>query len=964
MAYLDENGLEHFWGKIKDHVSSAIAPKANDADVLHKTGDETVQGVKTFQNTSAGRVAGETVTDLVIRNPEVDRGIPVEGGRSYTRVIFADAEGETEDSFSGRLGLLEVVSPKQSDINGESLRLSCYRYSDNPADAGTDAFLKIGYDANATPFAIAPATSDNRTDSTDIITRGYMEASEWNWQKTKKAGAVTFKPVPESDLEPVVDFMFTEMPPAEGEKGPENPSTITGVTQAKVTRCGKNLLPYPYQYGSQTINDVVFTVNSDGTVLANGTASANIIFRFNSYFKIKGGVPYCLSGCPTTTSSTYSINIDLRTEYSGGGYFRTVYNIGPGATFTVSNDCYCSIYMNIQSGISISNLVFKPQLEIGTTATSFEPYAGNNYTIQLGDTYYGGSLDVATGVMTVTWVSYIIDENTSYSSTIGITESIDTYGLAFYPDVQRTQDMSAAGNGIVCDRLPWPITSGEGLGVGSSSTNIRIYLSKTRLGLGDSASFSDVSDAFKNFFASNPARIVYTISSPYTVQLTPTQIRSLPALDKYEPRINTVYTDQEAVQVGYQRFANYVDLTTNQTIAGDKTFTDGVKIKALTVQRNTSSPAITVYPPVAINDGSHRDSYFEALTVRVADGISSNRLGSIRLYDINSNGNRSIGIYPFTISNAITTGLWVGILDVAGNSPVSYACAPSTPKYEPDGVTERTEGRDIVTRDWIPKDTRIVHTTGNENIDGVKTFIAEPHILKNGQSMLYFESVDAGYIATCGIGQSKALGFYHNTNGKWIFRWYPSNGSFEINAVTTGTAKALAGDVGGTLKWNGQTIQTTSDERLKTPLSEVPDAVLDAWEEVNWGQFQYLDAVASKGESARLHLGLIAQHVMSVFGKHGLDACAYGILCHEERPAVEEEETVVDAEAYVDEEGVEHSAVTHVETRHEDAVDLWMVRYAEAQAMEACCARRENARLKKRIAGLEERLAALELKIS
>lgn len=105
---------------------------------------------------------------------------------------------------------------------------------------------------------------------------------------------------------------------------------------------------------------------------------------------------------------------------------------------------------------------------------------------------------------------------------------------------------------------------------------------------------------------------------------------------------------------------------------------------------------------------------------------------------------------------------------------------------------------------------------------------------------------------------------------------------------------------------------------------------------MNWGQFQYLDAVKGKGESARLHLGLIVQHVMSVFGKRGLDACAYGILCHEEREATEDE----------------------------PAVDLWMVRYAEAQAMEACCMRRENARLKKRVADLEERLAALELKIS
>ena len=108
---------------------------------------------------------------------------------------------------------------------------------------------------------------------------------------------------------------------------------------------------------------------------------------------------------------------------------------------------------------------------------------------------------------------------------------------------------------------------------------------------------------------------------------------------------------------------------------------------------------------------------------------------------------------------------------------------------------------------------------------------------------------------------------------------------------------------------------------------------LDAWEEVNWGQFQYLNAIAKKGESARLHLGLIAQHVMLVFEKHGLDACDYGILCHEEYEATEDSE----------------------------AIDLWMVRYAEAQAMEACCMRRKNARLKKHITDLEERLEALEL---
>lgn len=182
-------------------------------------------------------------------------------------------------------------------------------------------------------------------------------------------------------------------------------------------------------------------------------------------------------------------------------------------------------------------------------------------------------------------------------------------------------------------------------------------------------------------------------------------------------------------------------------------------------------------------------------------------------------------------------------------------------------------------------------------------------------------------------------------------------GIFYAHAGKSGATKDLIGKPDGTFTWNGQNIQVSSDERIKTPLAAVPDDVLDAWGAVEWGQFQYLEAVAEKGGAARLHLGLIAQRVRAAFEARGLDACAYGILCHEVRPAVDERQTVVDAEAYVDEQGVEHPAATHVETWHEDAVDLWMVRYAEAQAMEAAYQRRRADRL-------EARLAALELKIS
>lgn len=250
---------------------------------------------------------------------------------------------------------------------------------------------------------------------------------------------------------------------------------------------------------------------------------------------------------------------------------------------------------------------------------------------------------------------------------------------------------------------------------------------------------------------------------------------------------------------------------------------------------------------------------------------------------------------------------------------------------------------------------RLVLTVGDQTISGAKTF-ASPIIIDCTSTSYSLRSPNnTGYQMICG-GRSNN-GQYGGTLTVVGADASSNPGMFRAHAGKSGATKDLIGQPDGTFTWNGQNIQVSSDERIKTPLAVVPDDVLDAWGEVEWGQFQYLEAVAEKGGAARLHLGLIAQRVKAVFEARGLDACAYGILCHEVRPAVDEEETVVDAEAYTDEEGVEHPAATHVETRHEDAVDLWMVRYAEAQAMEAAYQRRRADRL-------EARLAALEFKIS
>ena len=131
--------------------------------------------------------------------------------------------------------------------------------------------------------------------------------------------------------------------------------------------------------------------------------------------------------------------------------------------------------------------------------------------------------------------------------------------------------------------------------------------------------------------------------------------------------------------------------------------------------------------------------------------------------------------------------------------------------------------------------------------------------------------------------------------------------------------------------------------------------MLDAWGEVELRQFLFRDAVEKKGESARIHAGVIAQQVVEAFGKHGLDATRYGLFCHDEWGDEYETVEVEDAPAAQDSEGNEVTpAKTHTEKRLVTAAgDRNGIRYSEALCLEAAYQRRRAERMEQRIANIE-----------
>jgi len=76
----------------------------------------------------------------------------------------------------------------------------------------------------------------------------------------------------------------------------------------------------------------------------------------------------------------------------------------------------------------------------------------------------------------------------------------------------------------------------------------------------------------------------------------------------------------------------------------------------------------------------------------------------------------------------------------------------------------------------------------------------------------------------------------------------------------------------------------TSDARVKTPVQTLTNAEVCAAVALSReiGTFRFLDAVAAKGDRARLHIGMTVQRAVEIMTAHGLDAQQYGFICYDQ----------------------------------------------------------------------------------
>lgn len=197
------------------------------------------------------------------------------------------------------------------------------------------------------------------------------------------------------------------------------------------TSQGRNLIPYPLT--NRITNGITYTVQSDGSVLANGTASAenNAYYNF-AYKTLKlGDTSYTLS-CEGLPKSVYVYVYDETI----GKAVANVSDTPVAKTFVGDSTHTYSLSINVGKGTPVFNLAIKPILEMGTIAHTYEPISESNVNLKDAIDKISTSQGSSQGRNLISYPYY---NGTSYESN-GVTYTVNEVDGTITVDGKATKE--------------------------------------------------------------------------------------------------------------------------------------------------------------------------------------------------------------------------------------------------------------------------------------------------------------------------------------------------------------------------------------------------------------------------------------------------------------------------------------------------------------------------------------------
>lgn len=188
----------------------------------------------------------------------------------------------------------------------------------------------------------------------------------------------------------------------------EVPYTSGGVQTVRVTRCGKNLASVNSTEG---LIGGVFSFDSTNQLFTLYAINDQSLWSFHKFDKpLPLSTPVQLTVIMETGNLLdKGLMFGLYHTSTGKAWASSTFSL-PGntpfastvytANFTVTEKQAEHIVAWANNPNVPQQTTFRVQLEFGSTATAYEPYNGDTYTVTLPADFYGGSIDLTTGTVT------------------------------------------------------------------------------------------------------------------------------------------------------------------------------------------------------------------------------------------------------------------------------------------------------------------------------------------------------------------------------------------------------------------------------------------------------------------------------------------------------------------------------------------------------------------------------------
>lgn len=403
--------------------TSDFVQKSSTAGLLKNDGTVDTTDYTVVSYTQTYSQSGQKIGEITIDGTTTDVVVPTGGGSEH---------GIPSGGTSGQI--LSKKSSTDYDVQWTDAGTASQEQADwNEADSS-----KVDYIKNKPNNLVQDANYVHTDYNYDATAKGIVDGIPLTIQQLQgsllnKVDKEVGKGLSTNDYDAtakgIVDSIPLTVSQLQGsllEKFPRSEQAVLGA---------KNLLKN--NATNQTLNNVAFTVNPDGSVYVTNTANATTFFRLNGHVNLKAG-DYILSQGVKTNDDDNRLQI-LKVA-TGSPLIALIGGSGTEIGFTLSEDTECEVVLRIGNGKNPNGIVFKPMLRLASDPDdTYQPYAMTNRELT-------EKIDIVGNLFTTT--TKVVDNIThGIATTVATLENlpIGTYVVSG----QFNSDSAMSGGGLV-----------------------------------------------------------------------------------------------------------------------------------------------------------------------------------------------------------------------------------------------------------------------------------------------------------------------------------------------------------------------------------------------------------------------------------------------------------------------------------------------------------------------------------